>query len=361
MNTRRIVALAAAGAAVGAAGAGIYRATHPADARGPSTPDPGRRRAPLLDGLFDLPDGVIDHEIDARDGGVIHAIEKGTGQPLVLLHGITLRSDVWAPQFHHLTDRFRVIALDLRGHGGSRAGSEGFGLSRLAADLATLLEHLDLHDAIVVGHSMGGMTTMEFCVDHPDVLAERVAGLVFMATRAHQVFPPLVDGPLRSLVGRGQAMVDGGKPLPSRAQVNERLARLAFGQHPSPRAVAVVAEMGGAMDPAALVPSLDQMFDHDVRVALHQTRTPSLVMVGTRDLLTPVPSGRHLARLLPDCDLVVLPKAGHQLMQERPEEVDEIITAFADRIAGRAESLAEAVDVDPGPVTSEQVERPGDV
>ena len=123
----------------------------------------------------------------------------------------------------------------------------------------------------------------------------------------------------------------------------------------------VVAEMGETMDPAALVPSLDQMFDHDVRVALHRTETPSLVMVGTRDLLTPVPAGRHLARLLPDCDFVVLPKAGHQLMQERPAEVAEIITGFADRIAGRAASLAEAVDVDPGPVTSEHVERPGDV
>lgn len=360
-NTRRLIALGATAAGVAAAAAGIYRLTHPSDARGPATPDPGRHRAPLPDGLFDLPDDIIDHEFPTRDGGVIHALEKGSGQPLVLVHGITLRADVWAPQFHNLADRFRVIAVDLRGHGRSRAGSEGFGMERLGDDLATVLEHLDLHDAIIVGQSMGGMTAMEFSIDHPDVLAERVAGLVFMATRAHQVFPPFVDGPLRTLVGKGQAMVDRGQPLPSQAKVNERLARLAFGHHPSRRAVAIVAGMGETMDPAALLPSLDQMFDHDVRVALHRTETPSLVMVGTRDLLTPVPAGRHLARLLPDCDFVVLPRAGHQLMQERPEEVAEIITGFADRIAGRAASLAEAVDVHPGAVTSEHVERPGDV
>lgn len=118
--------------------------------------------------------------------------------------------------------------------------------------------------------------------------------------------------------------------------------------------------MGGSMDPASLVASVDQLFDVDIRVALRGTSTPSLVMVGTRDLLTPVFSGRQLAHLLLDCDFVVLPKAGHQLMQERPDEVDEIVTAFAERIAGRAASLAEAVDVDPGPVTSDHVERPGD-
>lgn len=357
MKTRTVVGVAVAASAAAAV---AYRATHPTDARGAGTPDPGRNRPRLPDGLFELPGDVVHHELESRDGGVIHAIEKGSGQPLVLLHGITLRSDVWAPQFHQMTDRFRVIALDLRGHGRSTAGTHGFGLARVADDLATLLDQMDLRDAIVVGHSMGGMTVMQFCADHPDVLDQRVAGLVFVATRAHQVFPPVVGGPLRSLVGRGQAVVDSGRPLPARTQLNERVTRLAFGERPSARAVSIVAEMGQSMDPAALLPSVDQMFDHDARTALRKTATPSMVVVGTRDLLTPVPSSRHLARLLPDSDFVVLPRAGHQLMQERPDELAEVVTGFADRVAGRAGSLAEAVDLDPGAVTSEQVERPGD-
>lgn len=116
---------------------------------------------------------------------------RGTGRPLVLLHGITLRADVWAPQFHQLADRYRVIAVDLRGHGTSKAGTAGYGIGRLADDLAALLIGLDLHHAVVVGRSMGGMTVMQFCGAHPDVLAERVDGLVFVATRAHQGPPPV--------------------------------------------------------------------------------------------------------------------------------------------------------------------------
>lgn len=355
MKTRSIVLLAASTAGIAAAAAGLYRATHPSDARGPLTPPTGRRR-PVPDELFDLPDDVVHHEIPTADGGVLHAVERGSGRPLVLLHGITLRHDVWSPQLHQLADRYRVIALDLRGHGGSRAGSAGFGLSRLADDLALVLEHLDLTEAVVVGHSMGGMTAMQFCAEHPDVLDQRVDGLVFVATRAHQVLPPfMVDG-ARHLVGRGQAMVDEGRQLPARANLTEHLARLAFGDHPSPRAVALVAEMGRSMEHEALVPSVAGLLEHDARDALRATHTPSLVVVGTRDVLTPVPAGRHLAHLLPRSELVVLPKAGHQLMQERPDELAELIDHFVATLDGDAPTVQASVSAEGDLVQAQQVE-----
>jgi pimeloyl-ACP methyl ester carboxylesterase len=352
----KLVILGATALGIGAAVAGAYRSTHPLDASGPLTPDPGRARPPVPDGLFDLPDGVVEHQIDTPDGGTIHALEKGTGRPLVLLHGITLRADVWAPQFHQLADRYRVIAVDLRGHGTSTAGTAGYGIGRLADDLATLLTTLDLHHAVLVGHSMGGMTVMQFCGDHGDVLAERVDGLVFVATRAHQVMPPYVDRGARVLVRRGQSLIDAGQSLPSRATVTTQAARLAFGDRPSKKAVGLVAEMGQSMAPEALVPSLGGLIEHDARAALRATATPSLVIVGTRDLLTPVPAARHLAHLLPDAELVVLPRAGHQLMQERPGDLAELIDAFVARLDGDHPTVAAAVDERNGHVTADQVE-----
>lgn len=327
MNLKKL-ALVAAG--TGAAAFGLYRATHPTSARSTG----GRSSArPLTDDRFTLPGGLVEHQVTARDGGTIHAIERGEGRPLVLLHGITLRSDVWAPQLHDLAEDFRVIAVDLRGHGRSKAGDSGYGLSRLADDLADLLVALDLRDAIVVGHSMGGMTLMTFCAEHPDVLAERVAGTVFLNTRAHQVFPPGMDRPLRVLVGRGTTVVDAGRALPGGAAPSAGLVRLAYGARPSPAAMRLVAEMGASMEPAAMLASVDQMFDHDAREALRRTETPSMVIVGTRDLLTPVPASRHLAALLPNSDFVVLRGAGHQMMQERPDELAELLRDFAAAIS----------------------------
>jgi pimeloyl-ACP methyl ester carboxylesterase len=354
MKIRNLVAFGATAAGIGAAAVGAYSATRPRGDVGPF--DPRQRPKPVDDALLRMPTDVTVQDLPTPDGGSVHAVERGSGRPLVLLHGITLRHDVWAPQFQMLADHFRVIAVDLRGHGESKAGTDGYGLGRLGDDLATLLTALDLHDAIVVGHSMGGMTAMSFCGDHPDVLRDRVAGLVFVATAARQVIPPVLDGPARGLVNRGQRRIDAGRSLPKRTEINERLARLAFGELPSKKAIAIVAGMGQSMEPAALLPSLSGLFDLDARVALRATHTPSLVVVGTRDLLTPVPAARHLARQLPDAELVVLARAGHQLMQERPTELAELIDAFAARVGGDAASVAEAVAADPRPVEADQVE-----
>lgn len=358
MNKPKLAALAAGALGLAAAAAAaVYRVTHPGDAEGPPSPDPGRRRPPVGDELFDLPRaGLRRHDLATPDGGNLHVIEAGAGRPLVLLHGVTLRSDVWAPQFHQLADRFRVIAVDLRGHGASTAGSDGYGMGPLSADVATVLDGLDLHDAIVVGHSMGGMAVMGFCGAHPDVLRKRVAGLVFLATAAHSVVPPYLVRAMRGLLDQGQRRVDAGRALPKRATVTTRLARLGFGDRPSAKAVAIVAEMGQSMAPEALVPSLSKLLDHDATEALQATDTPSLVVVGTRDLLTPVTAGRHLARQLPDATFVVLPRAGHHLMQERPAELAQLLDAFSARLAGTGPAVGDAVDDDPRPVGSSQVE-----
>lgn len=330
--------LGAAAVGIGALATGAYAATRPRGAFGSLPADQGRGRKPVGDERFQLPPDTTARDLPTRDGGSVHVVERGSGRPLVLLHGITLRSDVWAPQFHDLADRFRVIAVDLRGHGASTAGTDGYGMHRLAADLATVLEDLDLRDAVVVGHSMGGMAVMAFCGDFPEVLHERVAGLVFLATRAHAVLPPYVDRIGRAVVRRGQGRVDRGRALPPRVTVTPRAARLAFGERPSVRAVEIVAEMGQAMAPDALVRSVAGLLEHDAREALAATKTPSLVVVGTRDLLTPVPAARHLARQLPGPELVVLPRAGHQLMQERPDELAILLDAFVARIgAGSAQ------------------------
>ena len=124
------------------------------------------------------------------------------------------------------------------------------------------------------------------------------------------------------------------------------------------RAVEIVAEMSTSIPPAVAVPSFASILEHDAREALRATHTPALVVVGTRDILTPVWAGRLLARTLPDAELVVLPRAGHQLMQERPDEVAELVDAFHARVLG-APSVASVVAAQDGPVTVDEVEPAG--
>ena len=290
------------------------------------------RRDPELDPLYDMPEDVIHHEVPARDGGSIHVVERGQGRPLVLIHGITLQACIWSPQLHLLADRYRVLAVDVRGHGRSSAGTDGYGRRVAAGDVATVLEHFDLRDAVVVGHSMGGMILMEFAGEHREDLMERVAGLVFMDTAAFALAPGPMLKPAQVLGRRALARMEAGRPVPQRPMGDDDLSwvltRLAFGGRPSGRAVDETRRCGSEMEQAAVMACGVDLLHHDARRALVGLTTPCLILVGSRDLLTPVYAARRIAGLIPSARLEILPGAGHQLMQERPFEVGELLDRF---------------------------------
>ena len=320
---------------LGALGAGVA-----AYAAGPGRVHAARRvrtrvDPQLDDALFDLPDGVTHSDVPTHDGGSVHLVEIGEGRPLVLLHGVTLAAEVWAPIMHLASDRFRVIALDVRGHGQSVVGDDGVGRIAAAHDLATVLTTLDLHDAIVMGHSMGGMILGRFAGDFPEVLRERVAGLVFMDTAVSQLFPPGVGRVLdrfgKSVLAREAA---GAKPPPIHPDLELLGTRMAFGRNPSGKAVQVTTRLGHDLSDEYRSKLWIDLYDTDNRDGLAKVTQPATVIVGSVDALTPVWAARRIMANLRDGELLVLPGAGHQCMQERPHEVVEALVDLEARIDG---------------------------
>ena len=113
------------------------------------------------------------------DGTEIYYKDWGDGQPIVFSHGWPLSSDDWdAQMLFFLAHGYRVIAHDRRGHGRSAQVSEGNDMDRYADDLAELVEHLDLHDAIHVGHSAGGGEVARYLGRHGE---SRVAKAVLIS------------------------------------------------------------------------------------------------------------------------------------------------------------------------------------
>ncbi len=292
--------------------------------------------------VFDLDAlGVTHHRIPSHDGGELHVVERGPagGPPLLLLHGITLQARVWGYQLRDLSDHWRVLAVDLRGHGESTPGADGFGLDVLARDLRTVIESLDLRDVVVVGHSMGGMTLMRFCADHRDALDERVAGCVFLATAPVIPIPPGVQRVFQQLGPRLTRAGDrwGWDRLDTRrlagADLSYVLARRAFGRHASPLHVQLTADLVADVSPATTWPTGIGLLEHDADEALARTQTPSMVIDGELDHITPIALSRRIADHLPNSELHVLPDAGHQLMLERPAELADLLEAFRKRIS----------------------------
>ena len=283
------------------------------------------------------PPGTTHRLVPSHDGGEISVIESGSAdaQPLVLLHGITLKAEIWTYQLRDLSDRFRVVALDQRGHGRSRTGADGYSLELLGRDVATVLDELDLRDAIVVGHSMGGMVLMRFCADHADLIGERVAGVVFLSTSAGLALPePLASASARlvdALHRRGERK---GWDVPMYRfppnDLSSLLARRAFGRTPSATHIEWTREMLAETAVEASYRSGLALASHDGRAALEALKVPALVVVGSRDRVTHPKLARRIADGAPDATLVVIPDAGHQLMLERPAELASLLKDFAD-------------------------------
>ncbi|MCH7706380.1 MAG: alpha/beta hydrolase, partial [Chloroflexi bacterium] len=100
----------------------------------------------------------------------------GTGQPLVLLHGLASNAHIWDRVAPALTTRFSVTALDQRGHGESAKPDDGYDFDSVCGDLAAFLDHLGASQPIIMGHSWGANVALELGASRPDV----VAGLVFV-------------------------------------------------------------------------------------------------------------------------------------------------------------------------------------
>lgn len=288
------------------------------------------RREPRL--RLVAPPDVRHHHLTSHDGGRLHVIERGdpAAPALLLLHGVTLRAEVWAGQLLDLAapdGPFRVLALDWRGHGTSSAGTHGYGLDLLAQDLATVLEDLDLRGVTVAGHSMGGMAIMRFVEDLRPVLDARVARLAFVATAAGDVGLN-VTGRLAGAIAR-QPFLRDAVPLGLPGTFGYTITRIGFGPRPASSWVQETQRILSTMSSVAAGRSLAALLEHEARAVLPSLRVPVLVAVGTHDQLTPLRQSEEIADLVPGCRLEVFDGAGHMLMLERREELNEVLTDFA--------------------------------
>ena len=266
--------------------------------------------------------------IDSHDGGTIYTISRGDGPPVVFCHGVTLSSRVWAKQFESFPAAgFRAVAFDSRGHGESAIGETGHSIDNLADDLLTVLETLDLHDAILVGHSMGGMAVQAFVIRYPDVVRARVKGLVLQSTSSHNLVSDArrVRNTLERLAGLGP---DLGALMRQR-NLGFLIARIGFGNDPHASHVEATRQMLGACSRETIRDAGTALLSLDLTAGLPRVRVPTLVLVGTGDALTPPRDSQRIADLIPGARLVEYPGAGHMLMYERTDEVDALIMEFA--------------------------------
>jgi non-heme chloroperoxidase len=316
-------ALTTLGAAAGVAVTG-WAAQRIAAGRARRRPDADARRA------LDVPI-YVDHRLDSHDRGTIYVVETGEASdpPIVLSHGVTLSVRTWFHQLELLPkDGFRAVAYDHRGHGDSVLGDAGHSLDALAEDVRTVLLWLDLRDAILVGHSMGGVAVQSFVLQYPELARERVRGIVLLSTLAKSPFGSR-STQMKSRLERVFNRVPDSSLLWQRKNLGFLAARVGFGRDPHPSHVELVRRMMLACEPTTRRDAPRVLVGLDLTDKLPTIDLPALIVGGTADVLTPPAYAEELARLIPRARMELLEGGGHMLMLEQAEELERLIVDFA--------------------------------
>ena len=275
--------------------------------------------------------------LPSHDGGTIHVVSEGSGVPIVLSHGVLLSVRTWIRQLETLPDQgFRVVAFDHRGHGASTVGDTGFSIDNLGDDVRSVVEGLDLRDAVLVGHSMGGIAVQSFLLRHPEVAAERIKGVVLLSTLARVPLSGPRAAGLRALIERVGDLAPDSARLFGAKNLGFVVTRIGFGRNPKPSHVELVRQMLSECAFDTRRESPRSLLGLDFSAQLPDVRIPTLVITGTADVLTPPAEAKRLAELIPSARLELVPGGGHMLMLERTELIDALIADFAREVGARA-------------------------
>ncbi|MDP8923516.1 MAG: alpha/beta fold hydrolase [Chloroflexota bacterium] len=246
---------------------------------------------------------------------------------VVLLHGFPLHGSMWDDQVDALAARFRTIVPDLRGHGRTEAPPGPYTMTDHVADLSRLLDRLETDRAALVGLSMGGYVTMNFLAAHP----ERAWAAALVDTRAEgdtEQTKAAREAQAREVAAAGMA------PFVE-AAIPRMFAPKTIAERPE-----LVERYRGIVDPArppAVVAALQGLaLRPDVTPPLRSVRCPTLVVVGSEDVVTPPSDARHIAEAIPDAQLEIIEGAGHLSNMEAPDQFNRVLLNFLVRASERA-------------------------
>jgi pimeloyl-ACP methyl ester carboxylesterase len=252
----------------------------------------------------------------AINGQKIHFEDTGGNGPVVVFsHGLLMDQTMFAPQVAALSDRYRVISWDERGHGQTGDATAPFSYYDSAGDLAALLAHLGVSQAVLGGMSQGGYLSLRAALRYPQL----VKALILIDTQAMPEDPATL--PLYTQLVQNWAT--NGLDEQTAATIEHIILGAGYADAPVWKA------KWKQLRPANLLQIFNTLVTRDdISAKLGQIKVPALVIHGDADAAIPLAHAQDMAQRLPQAELAVIKGAGHAANLTHPAAVNPLIERF---------------------------------
>jgi pimeloyl-ACP methyl ester carboxylesterase len=246
----------------------------------------------------------------------------GDGKPVILIHGIGASSQIWRRNLHALAQDHRVYAPDLIGFGQSEKPRPAYTMAGHVSCLHNFLGHLQIEKASLMGHSMGGLIALDFCLAHP----EMVDRLILVDSVALRNSSPSFTERLICLPALGELFVLFRSKL-----ILKRFVAREFYYRPESVKDEMIEPLMQA-DRAAVLKLTRIIPRTNRREAIKGIKTPTLILWGDQDRAIPRPHALILQQLIPKSQYRIFKGAGHHPEIEAAEEFNQEATRFLEKV-----------------------------
>jgi 3-oxoadipate enol-lactonase len=249
--------------------------------------------------------------------------DEGAGFPLLLIHGLSDTLTLWTPLMSEFSNYYRVIAMDVRGHGCSSKPDMPYSIGMFSEDLRGFLDRLEIPQAHLLGLSMGGAIAQRFTLDYP----ESVASLILLSSFYH------CDSGLRDTLGKlREIAAEEGL-----AAFFDEAVKLVVSHDFVSAHREDIAEMkkicAQINSPIAIVHAIDACLEFDASDRISQVSLPTLILSGNEDIFVPPYLAEQIHRCIRGSEWRILTGVGHNLViPEKTLELTRIILEFLGRL-----------------------------
>lgn len=255
------------------------------------------------------------------DDIIVGCSEEGVrdAPALIFIHGFPFNRSMWKVQMEALSEDWRVISYDVRGHGETDSGQKPFSIRLFAQDLIALMDTLEIEKAVLCGLSMGGYIALNAVLTHPN----RFKALILSDTQCAADTPEAKGKRLKAIetIRKGGVEIFADANLPNFFAAESLQSLESTVEH--------VRMMMAATSEATLIDTLRALYEREESCSrLQEISVPVLIMVGENDKITPPTASELMHQMINGSHLGVISQAGHLSNMERPIEFNNALAIF---------------------------------